>query len=190
MNLNITLPESELKKFNGMLDEIQKITGKEAEIVVRNASRDAARIALKMTPITEKRERWLETPTGGWIKAGKVKPVNRGYKKVIGPGGRRYGGIYISRGQARSGWVGVMERLGIGRKTEANSRKYSDLKHNKTFGNVETVLTNLVPFIEQLETGRYIKGKPANILPKTIIELNKKTEQILAKLATKAKRRI
>ncbi len=103
------MPASEsFDKFNKQLQLMQKITKADAKKVVRNASRDFTRAALKSTPRAKANSQlWQKIirkdGTVFWKKLKKGSPVGAGY--------------------AKSGWLAVMHSLGIKVKLKKKASK-------------------------------------------------------------------
>ena len=177
--LKVELTQAEQRKFNNLIREMQKTTGAEMAKVVRNASRDVAKAAQKFTPIAgRKSNRWFKVPTSYRTKAdGSPIYVFRGR------------GIKF-RGMAKGAWSGVLNRLGLKRRSRRGSgpttaeREFSEARKTTGKGKVAFIFANTVPFIQRLDSGNFPGSKgPLHIQARSIKKVSNDTEKRLNRMA-------
>jgi hypothetical protein len=154
----IQLEEQSRARLARALTGIEKLSGREAPIIVRNASRDFCRGAMRATPIAPR------TRSTVWKmvrdKSGKPVPHPDGTDRAlfvnVGASGRyRIRG----RGFAKAGWVKAMTRLGMKMKTTYHTTggqqaaRFCDFSANLKASQPWTEIANMVPYIETLDHG-------------------------------------
>jgi len=168
--INISLDRSELAKLDNLTREMEQATGAESTKVIRNVARDFCRIAQKNTPIAPR-------------NAVAYRPIidQKGRKRYIKAKGK------VVRGMAKGGWSYPLNKLGVKRRRVSRggwAEKHGGDYHKKQIGkDTEYMVANIVPFIEDLDNGNYVNGKPAHIMDKSLRELNITMERRLSKMA-------
>ena len=188
--MSMKLNPSDIHKMNKLMKEMQKTTGADMEKVVRNTARDVVRAAIRHTPKAEKNiERWVmidpayRVGSDGkpiYLPARKVKAKYRGKNKRM----------KVRPGLARSGWSGCLVRLGVGKNAGPSGMKFSEVRNRKSRGQFETAISNVIPFIEDLNRGSYKNGQPHHILQHSMREVNRKMEERLQRMADRIVRKV
>ena len=183
--VNILLDRKELAKLDRLTKEMERSTNYEMPIVARNVARDFCYIAQRYTPSAPK-------------NAVATRPIidQKGRKRYIKAKGK------VVRGLAKGGWSHALTKLGVDRSKAKRNKKLiatggsgwaekhgGIYKGSTTPTSIFLLVGNKVPFIEDLDNGNYIKGKPAHIMQKTLRRLNVTMERRLSKMATRILKR-
>jgi len=167
------------------MNKMQDLTGREMEIVTRNVARDLCRAALGYTIVAPKVVKKYFT----------VLHHRYTGKSVIFPnksGLPRFKVLRI-RGFAKSGWSACLTNLGVKRQEgggqaslsayrsiDGDGKKWGKVVEIKNSGNYGLLVSNEVPFIEDLDSGRNRFHTPLHTLEKSISDVNAKMEKYLS----------
>ncbi len=166
--MTIKVNQPSLKRMNALIDEMAKTTGAEGAKVVRNYARDLVRNARKVTPKAEKGiEVWsrILDKDGKIVVASDGKPIYLPARKIRKPyRADNNGRLKVRPGLSRAGWSGCLVRLGVGKNAGKSGLKFSEKSERTIKNKASLVIANAVPFIEDLESGNYINGRPNNIM--------------------------
>lgn len=158
--MTVTFPPENLQRFNSLIKEMQRATGRDEKMVVRNSARDFCRAALRRTPIAQKdpfrKRRGRGFAKSGWVKALRGLGLSTGATLIRG--GK---GVGLRFGDFKDGRQNVMPFVEV---------------------------ANQVPYITQLDTGSS-KNPPYHILSLATNDTMRKMERILNRMSTRMARR-
>ena len=166
-----------VRGYESLIREMQRTTGADMEIVVRNVARDYTRASMRFTKIADERVTVYEVIQR---RDGSI------YYKPIGEKTPK------GRGFAKAGWLAVLAKLGV----KLNSKfpvsqgavTASDVKKNQGGAKAVISLANQVPYIDALDRGDE-RNKPGNIQTKAERATLRKMESTLNKQAKKMRKR-
>lgn len=168
---NLQITKQSQREFNSLISEMQKATGADIDKVIRNMGRDFLRSALKKTPFAKKKAK---------LYVMQERADGSTFYKFMGKGTPK------GRGFAKSGWVAMFPKVGLsssaGVKAGEASKAATDFIWRKSSGFSNMELANQIPYIEALDKGD-ANNKPRMILMRSMIDLKKKTNKQLDKLA-------
>lgn len=189
MNIQIKINPNDVRRLNSLINEMVKTTGAERNKVIRNTARDLVRAAIKITPKAERGlERWImidpnyrrnEDGTPVYLPASKVKAKYRGRNRRL----------RVRPGLARSGWSGALTRLGVGSNPGKSGLKFSELRERRAAMRILTEISNIIPFIEDIDRGTYKNGTPAHILQRAVRMVSAQMELRLQRMADRIMRK-
>lgn len=189
----VEITPQEQKRFNSVIDEMVKKTGKTFQKVVRNIARDTARSCLKKTAIAPKQRSNKVKGRRGYYWA-KLKNRWTG-QEVIFPVSEekatRYGYPMLydvkKRGFMKSGWASVLYKLGIKNSAQTvENPKWGLVKDGGgNSSNFMITVFNEVPFITEWDAKRNRWKTPQHIVERSVREVTEKWEKVLREFANK-----
>lgn len=196
--IKIEIDKAVLSRFNSLINEMQKTTGKEMKIVLRNAARDLCFAALRHTPLAAKYQSMeLKKPKGdgNYLIITRHRYTGR---RVIFAGTRnqaekysREGHRHIvrNRGFAKAGWLAAAAKLGVNvkRSYPAEDGQSTASEHAAAvLSDSGAIVKNMIPYIEDLDNGKNARHAPCHILEKSISDVSDRMEKSLERMARKA----
>ncbi|OGV36980.1 MAG: hypothetical protein A2020_16395 [Lentisphaerae bacterium GWF2_45_14] len=199
MNVSMSANSSELARLNRNIDEMVRVTGRDTKTVVRNAGRDLIFAAVRNTPLAPKAESMKFQ--GGFVVVMYHRVTG---KKVTFIGSREQASKYgihgikrlvVNRGFCKAAWLANLPALGITPNKSYPGARNRAAEFSRVFqygkgSDYGLSLSNIVPFIEDMDKGRNKGGVPLNILPKSMSEVSSKWDGYLKKLAEKAEAKL
>ena len=177
--ITLQLTQESERKLNRLVREMQDATGREAKTVLRNVGRDLCYAALKRTPATTP----AKSPV--WVRHG------TGENAVFVPWRKKGGGIKMVKqvgGLAKSGWSGILTRLGKPGRGGAQSQAWSEAFWSGDKKNMGLAIANIAPFIERFDKGKNPSRRPLHILENSLQAVLVSTEKRLENMARRVKR--
>jgi hypothetical protein len=166
-----------VRGYESLIREMQRTTGADMEIVVRNVARDYTRASMRSTKIADDKVTEFEVITR---RDGSTVLLPTG--KTVTPKGR---------GFAKAGWLAVLAKLGVRLNSNfpvgTGANDASDVKKNQGGGKAIVSLANQVPYIVKLDRGDEF-NKPGNIQTKAERITLRKMERHLSNQAKKMRK--